>query len=281
MSFRKSNLKVGVYADVSNMYLNGGHKMQYDILREFAIRDGGELIRLNAYVSFDPKRAKEDADYRDGAKEFYSSLRDYGYKVITKEVKSFRDKETNEVFKKANADLDLAVDVLLQSENLDKILICTGDGDFIQVVQAIQNRGIRLEIVALDNSSYELRHEADIFVSGFLIPNLIPTKTSRKPNALSWGEVGSRVRGVCYWYDKEKGYGFFKYLDKIKGGLWQTDTRNPDSPYKTAYFHASNFTNDSYISSLPSREFIFEFDLVSSGKNDGLQATNIDLVSKL
>jgi len=33
------------------MYMNGGPKMQYDVLRDFACRDGAEPVRLNAYVT--------------------------------------------------------------------------------------------------------------------------------------------------------------------------------------------------------------------------------------
>jgi len=155
------------------MYHNGGQRMQYDVLREFACRDDAEPVRLNAYVTYDVDRAGRDNAYRDGATAFHSKLRDYGYKVIVKEVKWFTE-EGGQRMGKANADLDLAVDALLQSEKLDRVLIASGDGDFVQVVRALQNRGCRVEIVGLDNTSYELRQEADLFISGFLIPNMIP-----------------------------------------------------------------------------------------------------------
>jgi uncharacterized LabA/DUF88 family protein len=44
------------------------------------------------------------------------------------------------------ADLDLAVDALVQAENLDYILLGTGDGDFVRLVRALQNRGRRVDI---------------------------------------------------------------------------------------------------------------------------------------
>ena len=37
--------------------------MRYDVLREFACRDGAEPARLNAYVSFDADRARADPVY--------------------------------------------------------------------------------------------------------------------------------------------------------------------------------------------------------------------------
>lgn len=270
-----SVLKVGVFVDVAYMYRNGGRGLRYDVLREFAGRDDSELLRLNAYVSFDAERAEDDEEYREGVHKFYSTLRDYGFKVIKKLVKWYEDDAGNR-YGKANADLDLGVDALLQSEALDRMLIATGDGDFIQVVRALQNKGCRVETVALDNVSTELRHEVDMFMSGYLIPNLIPTRSS-----VAWGELGSRVRGTCYWYNREQGFGFMRFLDKIAQGLWLTDTRHPLSPYKTVYFHDSNLAEAISISHLPSREYIFEFELGKSLRQEGWQALDIELASKL
>ncbi len=157
--------KVGVYIDVANLTRNGGYGMRYDVLRAFACRDNSEPIRLNAYVSFDADRAEDDAAYRIAQFNFYSLLRDFGYKVIQKTVKWYFD-ENGRAFGKANADLDMAVDALLQSENIDRVLLATGDGDFIRVVQALQNKGCRVEIVAFENVSQDLRREADLYMSG-------------------------------------------------------------------------------------------------------------------
>jgi hypothetical protein len=107
--------------------------------------------------------------YREKARSYQSALREIGYKVIEKRVKWFEDEAGNR-YGKANADLDMAVDVLLQSENLDRVLLVTGDGDFVQVVRALQNKGCRVEVLAFDNISEELRREADMFVSGYLVP---------------------------------------------------------------------------------------------------------------
>lgn len=274
--YARSSVKVGVFVDVAYMYRNGGRGLRYDVLREFAGRDQGELIRLNAYVSYDAERAEEDEEYREGVHKFYSTLRDYGFKVIKKLVKWYEDDAGNR-YGKANADLDLGVDALLQSINLDRILIATGDGDFIQVVRALQNKGIRVETVALDNVSTELRYEVDMFMSGYLIPNLIPTKSNNVP----WGELGSRVRGTCYWYNREQGFGFLRFMDKIGPGIWLTDTRHPHSPYKTVYFHDSNLSGNIPTSQLPSRDFIFEFELGKSIRQEGWQALDIEIVSKL
>lgn len=87
--------KVGVFVDSANIYRNGGHRLQYDVLREFALRDAGQLMRLNAYVTLDTERAGDDPEYRSKTQGFFSAPRDFGYKVNIKEVKWFTDKRKN------------------------------------------------------------------------------------------------------------------------------------------------------------------------------------------
>ena len=120
MSLPQNNAKVGVYVDVANMMRNGGYGMQYDVLREFACRNGGQAIRLNAYVAYDRERGRDDHGYREKTFNYFSVLREFGYKIIQKEVKWYEDEEGNR-YSKANSDLDMAVDVLLQAEKLDRV----------------------------------------------------------------------------------------------------------------------------------------------------------------
>jgi uncharacterized LabA/DUF88 family protein/cold shock CspA family protein len=276
---KNGNVKVGVYVDVSNIAQNGGYGMHYDVLREFACRNSGTAIRLNAYVAYDEDEAKKNRDYRLKSENFHAVLRDFGFKVIVKKVKWFID-ESGTRFGKANADLDMAVDMLLQSERLDYILVVTGDGDFTQVVRALQNRGCRLEVIAFKNVSHQLRNEADVFTSGYLVPELLPTECESQVDNCNnnskhenWGDQNSRVRGICYAYNNDKGYGFLRYIRKIQGGMWITDSRNNESPYDSVFVHYSQFPEGTNFDELPNRAQIFEFKLVNGEK--GLQATNL------
>ena len=278
-----TDLRIGVYVDVANIARNGGYGMRYEVLREFACRGGALPIRLNAYVAFDAERSKEDAPYREGQRGFHDSLREQGYKVIVKVVKWYRD-EAGKSVGKANADLNLAVDALLQSENMDRVLLVTGDGDFVQVVNALQNRGCRVEVVAFDNVSSELRREADMYMPGYLIPELLPIGAERGPR---WGEEGSRVRGVCYSFKPDRGFGFLRFLKQIDPGLWHVDSRRQDSPFQSVFFHKSSLQHD-ISERFPSRDIVLEFELNKSTRiqsaeeredRTGFQAADIKIIS--
>lgn len=277
MVTQKSLTRVGIYVDAANVEMNGGYGIQYDVLREFACRDFAEAIRLNVYVPYDDERARTDRFYKRKKDNFFASLREYGYKVIQKKVKWYRDESGNS-YPKANVDLDMAVDALLQSTNLDRVLMVTGDGDFVQVVRALQNKGCRVEVVAFNNVSSDLRREADMYMSGYLIPDLLPPASYEK----KWGETGSRVRGYCYQHREDQKFGFMRFLKKIATGLWITDTRHHDSPYESAFFFDSDLPSKVDPIELPSRSIIFEFDLNEPGKEGSApKASKIDVVAQM
>lgn len=259
-------LHIGVYVDAENIRYNGGYAMRYDVLRRFAGREAeARLLRLNTYMAVDGERMKRDREYRERIRGYQQAVRDLGWKIIEKPVRWFVDEEGNSM-SKANADLDLAVDVMLQSERLDQVLLVTGDGDFLQVVRALQNKGCRVEVLAFRNVSRELQYEADAFYPGYLVPGLIPTRGDVR---VPWGEIGSRIRGICIRWEADRGFGFIRFLTGISARLWVTDTRQEDSPYESAFVHISDLPRELDMDDLPSRDIILEFDLESSETEKG------------
>ncbi|PUD98125.1 MAG: NYN domain-containing protein [Candidatus Sedimenticola endophacoides] len=192
-------------------------------------------------------------------------------KIIVKNVRRFTDEEGN-VTTKANADLDLAVDAMLQAENLDSILLVTGDGDFLQVVTALQNRGCRVELLGFRNVSKQLQRQVDAFYRGYLIPDLLPFPHEPRND---WGKPGSCVRGVCTKWFPDKGYGFLRFVREITPNLWITDPRAPDSPYESVFCHANELADGLGVDDMLNRETVIEFYLQESEVDEGLIATNV------
>lgn len=270
-----AQIKVGVFVDAENIRYNGGYQMRYDVLRRFAARDGGELLRLNTYMTYDQERAREDSEYAERSRSFQQQVREFGWKITVKNIRRYTDEEGN-VTTKANADLDMAVDAMLQADNLDQILLLTGDGDFLQVVTALQNRGCRVELMGFRNVSAQLRRQVDAYYSGFLIPDLLPF--SYEPRN-QWGAPGSCVRGVCTKWFPDKGYGFLRFVKCISPNLWITDPRDPESPYNSAFCHVHELAEGVTQEDLQSRDTIVELYLKESEqKDESLVATNVRMV---
>lgn len=265
---------MGVFVDAENVRYNGGYQMRYDVLRRYAARSGGELLRLNTYMAFDSERAREDYEYAKKARAYQQMVRDFGWKITVKTVRRYTDDNGN-VTTKANADLDMAVDAMLQASMLDKVLLVTGDGDFLQVVNALQNRGCRVELIGFKNVSRQLQQSVDTFYSGYLIPDLLPIPYEPRNE---WGKVGSCVRGVCTKWFPDKGYGFLRVLDHISPNLWITDPRDEGSPYISVFCHANELAEDVTEDLVLNRETILEFYLSESEQKDnGFVASNVRL----
>jgi len=226
--------------------------MKYDILSAYCAQ-GGTPIRLNTYLTYDKERMDTDADYRNRQYVYYSILRNFGFKVITKAIKWYQD-EDGARMGKANADLDMAVDMLVQSRNLDKVFILTGDGDFKRVVQAVQNMGTRVELIAFRNVSKHLIFEVDTFTSGYILPGLLPIEDQPTEE---WGQDGSLVRGVCYAL--HEGFGFIRIMNHAFG-------------YEEVFFHFSELPRGI----TPRLDDIMEFELHNSER--GWQAREIEII---
>lgn len=215
-------LKAGIFLDIENLIRNGGRGLRYDILKNFVAAQGVTIIRANAYVAIDKKTESQDREALQRGEEYRNALRRNGFHIILKEVIRYKDSEGN-IVEKANADIDLAVDALLQSENLDYILIGSGDGDFIRVVRAIQNRGKRVDVLSFANTNHRLRREADYYFSGFLIPDLLPYYVNSKDR--HYGQMHAVM---------DQGYGFLT----VRNGL------KPEEVISDIFLHMSEFSID-------------------------------------
>lgn len=267
-----SSRRVGIFIDALSVTLNGGFGLRYDILRRFGCRDGAFPSRLNVYLAYDENRAKDDPNYEAKTERFCEVLRDFEYKVFEKPVEHLPETEQDTESEKSIVDVDISVDILSQAHELDRVVLLANEPSYRKVVKAAQHRGCRVELIGFDNVNPKLKREADMFMSGYVIPGLLPVKSPYE-----WGTVGSRVRGVCYDFSHNEGYGFLRYLSHINDRLWVTDSRSSDSPYNTVFAHVSQFEHDFDTSFLPSRELIFEFNLVENEK--GLVAEDIMLIS--
>ncbi len=203
-------LKGGIFLDMENLSRCGGWNIRFDAVRRLVEAQGVTVVRANAYMVIDEEREGRDDDYFKKKQEYRSVVRRAGFKVALKPIKRFLNEEDEWVFK-SNADIDLAIDALLQSENLDYILIGSGDSDFIRLVRALQLRGKRVDLLSFGNTDDELRRTVDTHLSGYLYPEILPSFERR----------GERMRGYLHMVNEEKGFGFLT----VQTGLTPVEQR--------------------------------------------------------
>jgi uncharacterized LabA/DUF88 family protein/cold shock CspA family protein len=244
-------LKGGIFLDVENLTRNGGYGMRFRAVKNLVEAQGVTVLRANAYMAYDIDEERSDNIYRTAKQEYRNRLHREGFHLVLKEVQRYQNPDGTTTTK-ANADLDLAVDALLQSDNLDYVLLGTGDGDFLRLVRALQSRGKRVDLLSFANTSGALRREVDFHFSGFLMPGILP---SSQDNA-------NLYRGIMHGVNEERGFGFLTVQTGLEAGAVRDDIFLHISDFSSA--NGLSVSNEAFAR-LKTRGVIIEFELVEQG----------------
>ena len=145
--------RVGIFIDVQNMFYAAKHlygsKLNFTRLLDYVGR-GRPLTRAISYIIKTPEIDQSN---------FITMLRSNGYEVRVKELKQRPDGSA-----KGDWDMGLALDALAMADRLDVIAIVSGDGDFVDLVNFLKARGVRVEVYSFPYSTAEeLRNAATEF----------------------------------------------------------------------------------------------------------------------
>jgi uncharacterized LabA/DUF88 family protein len=142
--------RVGIFVDVQNMFYAAKHlynsKLNFSRLLDYIAR-GRPLVRAIAYVVQTPEIDQSN---------FLTMLRSNGYEIRSKDLKQRPDGSA-----KGDWDMGLALDALAMADRLDVVAIVSGDGDFVDLVNFLKARGVRVEVYSFPYSTAEeLRYSA-------------------------------------------------------------------------------------------------------------------------
>jgi uncharacterized LabA/DUF88 family protein len=144
---------VAVFVDVANIFYAAkaaGVDIDYVTLLKSAIA-GRDFVRAYAYTGLDPDNENQ--------RNFHAFLARHSYKVVSKDIRKYGDGKV-----KANLDIELVVDLMKTARNLDVAIIVSGDGDFAPAIRAVQEMGVRCEVISFrGNTSSDLIEVADLF----------------------------------------------------------------------------------------------------------------------
>lgn len=181
-----SNQRVGIFVDVQNLYHSAKNlyhgRVNYTELMKHLVGDR-QLIRAMAYVvksegiepqhstriSVPQAKATASSDLSSEA-AFFEALEKAGLELRMKDLQIYAGG-----MKKADWDVGMAVDAIRMSEFLDVIILVTGDGDFIPLVDYLKwGNGRLVEVAAFKRSaSSKIQDAADKFIAIEDIPRAI------------------------------------------------------------------------------------------------------------
>ena len=158
---KHADQRVAIFIDTQNLYHSAKNiyrtKVNFDAVVKAALGDR-KLIRAITYV-VTTETGEEQS--------FFEALQKIGIEVKTKDLQVFFGGA-----KKADWDVGLAIDAIKYASKVDAIVIASGDGDFIPLVEYIRSQGCQIECIAFGRSSSgKLREAVDDFIDMDERPN--------------------------------------------------------------------------------------------------------------
>ena len=160
--------RVAVFIDVQNLYYSARNiynsRVNFSALLKEVVGQR-KLVRATAYVI----RAQMPEE-----QTFFDALTKAGYEVKAKDLQVFFGG-----IKKGDWDVGITMDAIRQMNKVDSIVLASGDGDYIPLLEYLKNFGVRVEVIAFGKSaSSKLIDNADDFIDMDAAPKkfLIPIK---------------------------------------------------------------------------------------------------------
>jgi uncharacterized LabA/DUF88 family protein len=146
--------RIGVFIDTQNLYHSAKNLYKTrvnfaEILKEAV--SNRQLVRAVAYV------ITTESGEEQG---FFEALEKMGIETKTKDLQIFVGGA-----KKADWDVGIAVDAIRLAPKLDTVILASGDGDFVPLVEYLKNLGTQVEVISFGkSSSAKLIEIADEFI---------------------------------------------------------------------------------------------------------------------
>jgi uncharacterized LabA/DUF88 family protein len=154
MIIKHKEQRVGIFIDAQNLYHSGKNlyrsKVNFGTIVKEAL-DDRKLVRAVAYV------ISTESGEETG---FFEALTKVGIETKVKDLQVFSSGA-----KKADWDVGLAIDAVKLAPKLDAVILVTGDGDFVPLVEYLQlHEGCQVEVASFGKStSSKLIEAADHF----------------------------------------------------------------------------------------------------------------------
>lgn len=165
--------RVALFVDTQNLYYAArdvySRHVDYDKLLALSTR-GRHLAQASAYVV---EREGEATAYG-----FVTKLSALGYRVRRRKVRVHRADAGGRPVLEGDWDMGVAADIVRAWDFVDVIVLASGDGDFVPLLELAQQRGKRVEVLAFREASSQLLLDlADAFQNLAEVPGIFVQQT--------------------------------------------------------------------------------------------------------
>ncbi len=150
----KAEQRVGLFVDVQNFYYTARNvynaRVNFTNILKDAVGDR-PMVRAIAYG------VKADMPEEN---TFFEALKKAGFEVKLKELQTFYGGA-----KKGDWDVGIVMDIIKLTPKLDVVVLASGDGDYIPLLEYLQIQGVRVELVSFGKStSSKMRELVDSYL---------------------------------------------------------------------------------------------------------------------
>lgn len=117
-----------------------GIRTDYTKLIKYFAQDG-EVVGAYYFTALPPKEELSDV------RKLVDWLQYNGWSAITKETKTYINEGVTRY--KGNMDVEIVVQAFKMCEYITDLILCSGDGDFVSMVEELQTRALRVTVVSL------------------------------------------------------------------------------------------------------------------------------------
>jgi uncharacterized LabA/DUF88 family protein len=138
------NQRIAIFIDGANLFyaaMQLSLEIDYTKLLHFLVK-GRQLLRAYFYTGVDSTNEKQQG--------FLLWMSRNGYRVVKKELAQLPNGA-----KKANLDVEMAVDMITLAKHCDTLVLLSGDGDLAYAVDTVAYRGVQVEVVGLSSMTSE------------------------------------------------------------------------------------------------------------------------------
>lgn len=172
--------KTNIYIDAANMFYSQktiDFKIDYKKLFNFFERSFA-LHSISYYTGYDPSNLEQ--------LKFLAKLEELNYKVISKPIKRICSRNKKRI-DKANVDVELAIDAVMDMGSYKNIILASGDSDFGYLFEILKrNKKNLIVLSARGHISRELRQLSDVYIPLERLKGIISRQKITPPEA---GEV--------------------------------------------------------------------------------------------
>ncbi|WP_293913214.1 NYN domain-containing protein [Deinococcus sp.] len=151
--------RIGLFIDTQNLYHSARDLLErtvnFETLLDVA-RFERELVHAIAYTV--------EKDGESTSRPFIYKLSALGYKVRRMTLSLHHVTDTGKAIWEGNWDMGMVADMFRLIDHLDIMVLGSGDGDFTDIVEVLQERGKRVEVIAFrEHTAQKLIDAADRF----------------------------------------------------------------------------------------------------------------------